>query len=70
MSSDSEEYIVIPEVSVYEAHRDKEILLKDVCLDAQHASDAGGKVLYFTFDDDFKEYVRREILAEIEESAA
>ena len=50
MVSETVESIVIPEIRVYDARREEDVVLRDVAVDMNHACDSEGRVMYFNLD--------------------
>ena len=50
MVSETVESVVIPEIRVYHARREEDVVLRDVSVDMHHACDSEGRVMYFNLD--------------------
>ena len=51
MTITDEKGLVIPEVSIYDAHSSEDIILKNVHIDTAYVCDAEGRVIYFNKDE-------------------
>ena len=51
MTVTDEKSLVIPEVSIYDAHSNEDIILKNVHIDTDYVCDAEGRVIYFNVDE-------------------
>ena len=51
MEGNDREALVIPEITVYDAHRDADVTVTNVAVDADHLRDPNGRVMYFDVDE-------------------
>lgn len=51
MTTEERMSVVVPELTVYDARRDEDIVLRNVGIDADYVRDAGGRVVYFDADE-------------------
>jgi len=51
MSNERKSGIVVPEITVYDALKDEDIVLKNINVDRNYVHDKDGKVMYFNADD-------------------
>ena len=51
MTGNSNDILVVPELSIYDVRQNEDIVLSDVAIDADYVRDNDGKVLYFDIDE-------------------
>ena len=51
MESEDRKTLVVPEVRVYDARRDEDVILTNVAVDADYVRDRDGRAMYFDVDE-------------------